>query len=188
MNGVFLGTFDPPHIGHINAVTGALNSKLVDNVIVIPAYKNVWKETETPFSKRLTMAKYAFRNIENVSVSDVEEKLSGGTGVPTWITLRYLNETIGKDSYYVIVSTEVYNEVHKWEKGLDIFNNTKFIVVSSSHFGTDFTVATDDVVVHVPDISICSTNLREKIKLGLDPRPFIQDDLYQIIKHYGLYK
>lgn len=40
--GLFFGSFDPPHIGHANVVMGVVNSKLVDKVLVIPAYQNVF--------------------------------------------------------------------------------------------------------------------------------------------------
>ena len=41
--GLFFGSFDPPHIGHVNVVAGVINSGLVDQVLVIPAYQNIWK-------------------------------------------------------------------------------------------------------------------------------------------------
>ena len=37
MVGIFFGSFDPPHIGHVNVVTAAINSAKVDKVIVVPA-------------------------------------------------------------------------------------------------------------------------------------------------------
>lgn len=36
--GLFFGSFDPPHIGHVNVVMGAINSSQVGRVLVIPAY------------------------------------------------------------------------------------------------------------------------------------------------------
>ena len=39
--GLFFGSFDPPHIGHVNVVAGVINSGLVDQVLVIPAYQNI---------------------------------------------------------------------------------------------------------------------------------------------------
>ena len=42
MIGVFFGSFDPPHIGHVNVVTAALNSGEVDSIEVVPAFKSVW--------------------------------------------------------------------------------------------------------------------------------------------------
>lgn len=66
MIGVFFGSFDPPHIGHVNIVTAALNSSIVDKVIVVPAYKSVWKNTETKWEYRLTMAKETFDTAQNI--------------------------------------------------------------------------------------------------------------------------
>lgn len=68
MVGIFFGSFDPPHIGHVNVVTAALNSGKVDKVIVVPAYKSVWKNTETKWEYRLAMAKETFDNIPGVVV------------------------------------------------------------------------------------------------------------------------
>ena len=42
--GLFFGSFDPPHIGHVNVVMGAINSNQVDRVLVIPAMTNVSSE------------------------------------------------------------------------------------------------------------------------------------------------
>ena len=53
--GLFFGSFDPPHIGHVNVVMGAINSSQVDRVLVIPAYQNLWKENSSKLSYRHTM-------------------------------------------------------------------------------------------------------------------------------------
>lgn len=53
--GLFFGSFDPPHIGHVNVVAGVINSGLVDQVLVIPAYQNVWKGRSTRFPYRYAM-------------------------------------------------------------------------------------------------------------------------------------
>ncbi len=54
--GLFFGSFDPPHIGHVNVVMGAINSNQVDRVLVIPAYQNLWKENSSKFSYRYAMS------------------------------------------------------------------------------------------------------------------------------------
>lgn len=51
--GLFLGSFDPIHIGHISIITTVLNANLVDKVIIIPAWHNPFKEhNPAPFMKR----------------------------------------------------------------------------------------------------------------------------------------
>lgn len=54
--GLFFGSFDPPHIGHVNVVMGAINSSQVGRVLVIPAYQNLWKESSSKFSYRYAMS------------------------------------------------------------------------------------------------------------------------------------
>lgn len=43
--GIYLGTFNPPHIGHLNCLYRALESQIVDKILVVPAFKNPWKVT-----------------------------------------------------------------------------------------------------------------------------------------------
>lgn len=92
MVGVFFGSFDPPHIGHVNIVTAALNSGVVDKVIVVPAYKSVWKNTETRWEYRLTMAKETFDNIPGVVVDGIEYRIANGEPLPTYKTIEALKE------------------------------------------------------------------------------------------------
>lgn len=61
--GLFFGSFDPPHIGHVNVVMGAINSNQVDRVLVIPAYQNLWKENSSKFSYRYAMSCMQFDSL-----------------------------------------------------------------------------------------------------------------------------
>ena len=71
--GLFFGSFDPPHIGHVNVVMGAINSSQVGRVLVIPAYQNLWKESSSKFSYRYAMSCMQFDTLPFVHVSDVEK-------------------------------------------------------------------------------------------------------------------
>lgn len=60
--GLFLGSFDPIHIGHIAIVTTVLNANLVDKVIIIPAWHNPFKEhNPAPFMKVLPIHKRNYK-------------------------------------------------------------------------------------------------------------------------------
>lgn len=89
--GLFFGSFDPPHIGHVNVVMGAINSNQVDRVLVIPAYQNLWKENSSKFSYRYAMSCMQFDTLPFVHVSDVEKDLAGPAyprGIPTYVVLE----------------------------------------------------------------------------------------------------
>lgn len=186
MKGFFFGSFDPPHIGHVNVVATALNSGLVDSVEVIPAFKSVWKNTETPFSLRLIMCRYAFYNILHVKVNPIEEALANNKPLPTHKVIDYL-KTIG-DEFKIIVTSETYSEIPLWENGEKILKENKFIIVDSSHFCKENLDVKENNIIFAPDITICSTNLREKIQNGKIVKPFIDDSTLSLINKLNLYK
>lgn len=85
--GIFLGSFNPPHIGHLSLVYEALDTKMVDKVIVVPAFRNPWKSRgiaiedmtgwtlDREFYFRHAMCKAMFSDLiksDKVIVSDVE--------------------------------------------------------------------------------------------------------------------
>lgn len=182
--GLFLGTFDPPHIGHVNVVTSALNSDIVDKVIVVPAYKNLWKNTLTSHSIRTTMTECAFKGVPGVVVSDIEATLNNGEPVPSYMTIDWFNENY---EGIIITTQETYSEIPKWEKGEEIMANNKFLVICQGHFG-DITRREADLAVYAPSISICSTNIRERIRTGQIAIPFISSTVAGIIKTLSMYK
>lgn len=186
MTGLFFGSFDPVHIGHVNVVTTALNSGKVDKVIVIPAYKSVWKNTETKFAYRYIMLEEAFKGISNVTISNVEETISAMEPLPTYKVIDHLKWS-GLKEFVIITTPETYNEVSRWQHGEEILRENKFLIVSSSHF-EETRVLSKDELIYAPDITICSTNLRNKIKNNQIVQPFIQDSVVKIIKALKLYK
>lgn len=161
MVGVFFGSFDPPHIGHVNIVTAALNSDIVDKVIVVPAYKSVWKNTETKWEYRLTMAKETFDNIPGVVVDGIEYRIANGEPLPTYKTIEAIKEIYGE--FIIVTSAETYKEIPRWQH--------------------------DEVkVIYAPDITICSTAIRKWVDDGRIILPFVTDEVNSIIRKLGLYK
>ena len=74
--GLFLGSFDPIHIGHISIISSVLNAGFVDKVIVIPAWHNPFKEhNPASFMKRWLMCYQSLKDIPNVQCSQIESTL-----------------------------------------------------------------------------------------------------------------
>lgn len=187
MKGFFFGSFDPPHIGHVNVVTAALNSGYVDNVEVVPAFKSVWKNTETPWDYRLMMCKMAFDKIPNVRVNSMEYFLAKGEPLPTYKVIDFLKE-VEKEDFYIVTTNETYREIRVWQEGERILKENKFLIVCSYHFPEIFEASISDISIFAPDITICSTNLRQKIKDGKLVQPFITSDVARLIDKLNLYK
>lgn len=187
MKGFFFGSFDPPHIGHVNVVTAALNSGQIDKVEVVPAFKSVWKNTETPWDNRLAMCQLTFNGIPNVRVNSIEYFLAKGEPLPTYKVIDFLKEQ-EEEGFIIVTTNETYQEIPKWMNGERILKENKFLIVCSSHFCNSTYLGDLDRVIYVPDITICSTNLRDKIKKGMLVQPFILPDVIRFINGLNLYK
>lgn len=137
--GLFFGSFDPPHIGHVNVVMGAINSNQVDRVLVIPAYQNLWKENSSKFSYRYAMSCMQFDTLPFVHVSDVEKDLAGPAyprGIPTYVVLEELRSRMPEDELVIITTPETYKDIPEWHKGSVILCDYKFLMVVGG-FETD---------------------------------------------------
>ena len=187
MKGFFFGSFDPPHIGHLNVVTTALNSGIVDKVTVVLAYKSVWKNTETFWDYRLNMCRMFFDEVPNVDTSSIEFFLAKRQPLPTYKVIDFLREQ-EKEDFYIITTNETYKEIPLWQEGERILKENKFLIVSSYHFPEVTVHGNEDQVIYAPDITVCSTNLREKIKSDLLVQPFITTDVLRYIHKLNLYK
>lgn len=145
--GLFFGSFDPPHIGHVNVVMGAINSSQVDRVLVIPAYPR---------------------------------------GIPTYVVLEELRSRMPEDELVIITTPETYKDIPEWHKGSVILYDYKFLMVVSGE-ETPHDLPENVHVVYVPQITICSTCIRNRVKLGVYIQPFVKDTVEAFIDQYNLY-
>lgn len=186
--GLYLGSFDPIHIGHVAVINAINNSGLCDYVRVIPAWRNVWKKTTTSFDSRCDMIHNELESLSStIGVSTVEkivaemEGITDKQGIPTFKVIDFLNgfsiSSSGKSIEFIIFTTkETLSEIPKWERAEVILKN-KIMTVGSEL----------DCDIYVPKIEICSTFIREVIRAGKDPYPFISKKNYDYIRTHGLY-
>ena len=76
---IYGGTFNPPHLGHVSVVESALAALSPERLYVIPAYEAPHKQggSVVDGDHRLQMLKLCFRDIPQVSVSDMELQRGG---------------------------------------------------------------------------------------------------------------
>ena len=80
--GIFGGTFDPPHVGHV-AVAIAARDQLATDILHVVVANDPWQKsgrrTVTPSHHRLAMARLAFEGIAGIEISDIELRRGGPT-------------------------------------------------------------------------------------------------------------
>ena len=128
--GIYGGTFDPPHIGHIKACKTFLDNVELDVLYVIPVYMPPHKmqKSSTDANSRLEMSKIAFSDLsDKVLVSDLEIKREGKSY--TADTLRYFKENFENPEIYFLCGTDMILTMDFWYKPEYIFENATIVYV-----------------------------------------------------------
>ena len=119
--GIFGGTFNPPHMGHINGAAACITNLSLDRLIFVPAgippHKELPQDSATP-QQRLDMTKLAAALVKNASVSPVEIAREGKSY--TVDTLRYFKEQFPNSQLYFIMGSDMLKSFAKWHKPQEI--------------------------------------------------------------------
>ncbi len=110
--GVFGGTFDPVHQGHVALCETALKELGLDLLYIMPNGNPPHKEDRTDAIHRLEMVKIAFRNMEKVRVSDYEIKKE--THSYTYETLQDFQALHPEDEIYFLMGMDNLDYFPKW--------------------------------------------------------------------------
>lgn len=162
--GLLLGTFDPPHLGHIYLANKALCDEVVDEVWIVPAWHSPWKPNATDYEIRTTMCESLTR-IRGLHTSRLDGFIKSKN---TAEFLRAL-KSLFPDNYEFIILAGSDIDFSKWTEGDWVKANFKSFVVSRE------------------ELVCSSTKIRELIKNGESPLMYISSDLYDIIKDNNLY-
>lgn len=181
--GVFGGTFDPIHYGHLITAQSVWEIRKLDKIIFIPAFISPHKsdvKTSSP-AERLNMIKIAIEGVDFFDYSDIEIK-KGGVSY-TVDTLRELKKKY--DEIEFIIGYDNIFEFHTWKDPDEIMKLAKIIVLKrkSSH-PPQFkdTYYNQAVFVQTRGIEISATDIRERVKNGLPVNflvpPRVMENIY----------
>ena len=186
--GLFLGSFNPPHIGHVNIVREVLNCKLVDYVWVIPAYQNPNKNVDTSenFSHRYNMCRSMF-DLPYTNVNLVESVVKPKY---TYDLLTHLRKDYPTVDFRWIITDETLMEIINgtWYNSDKLLNENKFVVVEGTgKFNNEFPKEYNEIItkqgntsiVLETPITLSSTKIRKMIKNDIIPIPFINNETYK---------
>ena len=112
---IYGGSFDPPHISHVLAVSYAFSIGAFDRVIVVPVFKHAFNKDLTPFRRRFEMCEIAFSMLP-VEVSKVEFDMSLERDRPSY-TIHTIERLISKKpghTWSLMVGSDVLHEKEKW--------------------------------------------------------------------------
>ncbi len=106
------GSFNPPHVAHVLAVTYALSAGGFERVLVVPVYSHAFDKQLCPFEHRVRMCELAMGWLPGVEVSEVEASLE--TPSLTLRTLEHLRAAHPDYELRLMVGADVLGESDKW--------------------------------------------------------------------------
>ena len=196
--GVFGGTFDPIHVGHLIIAQEAAVEAGLDRVLFMPAGQP-WLKAGTPVSDgrhRLEMTRRAMVLNDRFDVSTVELDRSGPTY--TADTLEELRSGMdAADSLYFILGMDSLENLHRWSRPERLFDLCTIVAVSrpghrefdlealnSIRAGASGSV----VVVEGPGIGISAAEIRRRVARGLPITHWVPIAVEEYIHENGLYR
>ncbi|MFO7637044.1 MAG: nicotinate-nucleotide adenylyltransferase [Clostridia bacterium] len=125
--GIFGGTFDPVHNGHIRMAREALREFSLDIMILMPSFDPPHKDDKgiTPYGKRVEMLVTAVADEENILVSTMEGAREGVSY--TVETLRQMGKEYPGAKLYFIIGGDTLHELESWREFREVFTLAVFI-------------------------------------------------------------
>jgi nicotinate-nucleotide adenylyltransferase len=187
--GIFGGTFDPVHVGHLILAQEALEQLDLDRLWFLPASRPAHKRARaiTPVSHRIAMLRHAVRGNPRFTISRIEADQDGPSFTVT--TLERLARTERADLYF-LMGQDSLEEFRTWREPDRILALARLVVAPRGERAPRLDAATRRRVVFLdqPRIGIASSDIRRRLRRGAAVRYWVPDPVLSYIRRHGLYR
>ena len=188
--GLFFGTFDPIHNGHIKIAEYITEKKLTDEVwlVVTPENPIKLKSKISNFKHRFNMAKIATEKYENIMPSDLEVHLDKPNY--TIDTLEFISNKLPEIEFSLIIGEDNYKIFDTWKDYKKILKNYKIFIYPRKGNLKDSPHIINENAMYIggPRIDLSSTNIRNIVSKKAKPKDLISKNVMDYINTYELYQ
>ena len=189
--GIFGGTFNPPHVGHLIAIESVRDTERLNTVLFVPSATppNKQEGTIAPAADRLRMTQLAIEGNPNFQLSDIEIQR---TGISFTIdTVNALQSLYPEASISLVIGSDNFLEFHTWKSPKEILARVELIVMSRPGF--DLRQGHSEYsrlakAVNVPPIGVSGTDIRRRVKFNRSIRYLVPKAVEDFILHSSLYR
>jgi len=167
--GIFGGTFDPPHIGHVAAAERCRLALGLRRVLFVVANDPWQKSGERPpssASDRLAMVKEALEGFDGLEVCDLEVRRGGPSY--TIDTVEELARTEGVHSPWVIVGADLSTTLDTWHRAGELASLVHIAVLSRPGSPLVLPAGWRSVAVASDELDVSSSLIRSRVQSGED--------------------
>ncbi|MBQ7543194.1 MAG: nicotinate (nicotinamide) nucleotide adenylyltransferase [Clostridia bacterium] len=183
--GIFGGTFNPPHLGHLRLLRAFADRFSLSRVLVIPTFVPPHKLSPdlADAGMRLEMCRMLFDD-HRFTVSDLE--IARGGKSYTVETLETLRAQYPGEALYLLIGSDMLESFDTWYRADDI---RRLCTVCAAVREKGKTLDPNGAVLleNFDPIEISSTAVREKVRLGEDAAPYVGEAVGAFIRGKGLY-
>lgn len=197
--GVFGGTFDPVHNGHIELVRNTARCIRSDKIMIVPTPLNPFKTDSEPIAgadDRLTMLRLAFKDDDYVEISDLEFAI--GKPSCTYDTLKLISGIFSEAEIHFIVGSDSYMTLEDWQKSDSLLREMKFacayracdaetgdVSVKAAEYRKKY--GTETVIIADKIQNVSSTSIREAVASGESIEGMVPRSIEHYIHEHRLY-
>jgi nicotinate-nucleotide adenylyltransferase len=189
--GIYGGTFNPPHQGHLIVAQSVKDQLKLDKIVFVPCASPPHKPNKGLASAqyRLEMTLEAVRYNPCFEVSDVE--IARGGVSYTIDTVRFFTERFPGSPLFLIIGVDNYLEFDTWRQPQEILELADLVVMNREGFPKP-TMNRADIrkarFVDVPNIGISGTMIRLNVKSGRSIRYLVSEEVEKFIETHSLYR
>ncbi len=187
--GLFGGTFDPPHVGHLVTAVNVRHALALDAVVLMVA-NSPWQKhgtrSITAAGDRLAMVEAAVAEVDGLVAGDAEIRRGGPSF--TADTLATMVEDNPGAELFTIVGDDAAAGLTSWERHEEVVAQSQLVVVDRPGAPVELPVGFVWLRVEVPRLEVSSTDLRARVRDGRPLDYLVTEPVLDIIAARRLYR
>jgi len=191
--GIYGGTFDPIHCGHLLLAEWTRIELNLDKIIFVPALipPHKQQQTITAANLRLQMVQLAIQDNPHFETSTIElEKKETSYSIFTILEFRKIYN-LAQDQLHLLIGADSMLDFHKWHQPDQILRNCQVVVYR--RYNCDYSQVSPDyldqvILLNNPIIDLSSNKIRERSSLCKSIKYMVPPVVEKFIFHHGLYK
>ena len=187
--GLFGGTFDPPHVGHLVTAVNVRHALALDAVVLMVA-NSPWQKHGTRAitlaEDRLAMVEAAVADVKGLVAGDAEIRRGGSSF--TADTLGTMVENYPGAELFTIVGDDAAAGLTTWERYEEVVAQSRLVVVDRPGTPVELPAGIVWLRVEVPRLEVSSTDLRARVRDGRPLDYLVTEPVLDIIAMRRLYR
>jgi nicotinate-nucleotide adenylyltransferase len=198
--GILGGSFDPIHNGHLHVAEECRTRLLLDRVLFVPACVPPHKQNLplTDARHRLEMVRLAIAGIVGFEVSDEELRRTGPSYTVDTVSAELARLGKGAEIFFLMGADQAL-ELHLWHNVRELARRCTLVPVTRPGFALDrldelktrlsagIVRQLKSAALDIPPVDVSSTEIRRRVRAGIDISQFVPPPVEQYIRQHQLY-